>query len=861
MKVKTRLNLGKVAYRNVGVNIPDLFERFLRGEDASGVQALADARGAGVHLARCWGTTWSAAGFGAFETNREGWLNAFDRMLEAADNADMAIVPSLLFNVNMLREYVGRANGKPESLSQYLTPGTRSNDLALEYVTAIVTRYKNDPRVLFWEIGNEYNLEADLSTKVNNRAPGDVVTSDQVRAFLAQIAARIHSLDKKHYVTSGNGDMRPSALHLREAMLAGRNAGHALDFTPDWTSDTFAEYQQIFGFFNPPNVDILSAHQYPPDKPDTATYNGGASWLVEDGLHALRMPWTQYAADSLKKPLFIGEVGQKVVAGGKEQAAPWLLDYLRRAQTSDAPLVALWSWEYDPNNPTQAPFSLSPTRTPQILLALNTANSALLNAAVNNITVVRPPTLDVNKTVQQTAQQADHLTAQSEKLLAIAKTTLAAARTTIAGREGTGNRAQVTGDREQGTAEKPSTKSSSPNTQYPTPNILTVRLPDGGQTQKVFSIRDAALMLGPDLIAADEVAGWARLVASTQAGPDGLKLANGLSVPPYSIPDHLTLSGEPCWFPGAGAGYDQGDGKFGFLPPADNPFYFIQMVREHLRQTGNGALLGSQVKTAWGTETVAEACTRAFDSVEVDANGLVVVGNGPTDWRVDWGFADTVHKTGACLMPSVLRWRAAKDLVLLFAALNDRTQIAKYDQIARDLPLAIANAFYHPLDKENGKDVGMLYSATGQGHKDDIWASAYAVAIGAVRTRTAVAVAQHLRIVYQAGGTVVEGHVRPLLPSGPYGGYWEQTSTPPDTYQNGAYWGFPAGWYIAALMRVDRPAAEQMLDEFVQSLQTRQAAGAPWQCLYPAKQYARLPQYCASVTAPYAALRAALNPQ
>ena len=273
-------------------------------------------------------------------------------------------------------------------------------------------------------------------------------------------------------------------------------------------------------------------------------------------------------------------------------------------------------------------------------------------------------------------------------------------------------------------------------------------------------------MLGPDLIAADEVAGWARLVASTQAGPDGLKLANGLSVPPYSIPDHLTLSGEPCWFPGAGAGYDQGDGKFGFLPPADNPFYFIQMVREHLRQTGNGALLGAQVKTAWGTETLAEACTRAFDSVEVDANGLVVVGNGPTDWRVDWGFADTVHKTGACLMPSVLRWRAAKDLVLLFAALNDRTQIAKYDQIARDLPLAIANAFYHPLDKENGKDVGMLYSATGQGHKDDIWASAYAVAIGAVRTRTAVAVAQHLRIVYQAGGTVVEGHVRPLLPSG-----------------------------------------------------------------------------------------------
>ena len=824
--------LGKAPYRNVGVNIPDLFERFLRGEDASGSQALADARGAGVHLVRCWGTTWGPDSFGAFETNRERWFAAFDRMLEAADNADMAIVPSLLFNVNMLRQYVGGASGQNESLSQYLTPGTRSNDLALAYVTAIVSRYKNDPRVLFWEIGNEYNLEADLSTAVNNRPPGDVVTSDQVRGFLAQIATRIHSLDKKHYVTSGNGDMRPAAFHLREAMLAGRKAEHSLDFAPDWTLDTFAEYQKILGFFNPSPVDILSAHQYPPDKIDTATDNRNASWLVEDGVHALRMPWTQYAAASLKKPLFIGEVGQQVIADGKEQDAPWLQDYLRRAQTTDAPLVALWQWEFDPNGSSQAPFSLSPLRAPQITLALNNANSALLNAIINNVTITRPPAVDVSKATQQN----DHLTAQAGKLLSIAKQTLAAARTTIAG-------------------------NSKPSTTNPQPSTITIRLPDGGQTQKLFSIRDAALMVGPDLIAADEVAGWVRLIAQTQASPEGVKLANGLSVPPYSIPDHLTLSGEPCWFPGANAGYDQGSGKFGYLPPADNPYWFIQMVREHLRLTGNGSLFQSQVKTAWGTETIAEACVRAFDSVETDTNGLVVVSNGSSDWRVDWGFADTVRKSGACLMPSVLRWRAAKDLVLLFASIGDRTNIAKYDEIARGLPVAIANAFYHPLDKENGKDVGMLYSATGQGHKDDIWASAYAVAIGAIRTRIAVAVAQHLRIVYQAGGTVVEGHVRALLPSGPNGGNWEQTETPPDTYQNGAYWAFPTGWYIAALLPIDRPAGQQLLDEFVTFLDTRRKEGAPWQCILPAKQYTRLPNYCASVTAPYAALRAALDKQ
>src|SRR5579859_5154884 len=52
-----QLYLGDVPFRNIGVNIPDLFERFLHGDDASGVKALADAKAAGVLFVRCWGTT------------------------------------------------------------------------------------------------------------------------------------------------------------------------------------------------------------------------------------------------------------------------------------------------------------------------------------------------------------------------------------------------------------------------------------------------------------------------------------------------------------------------------------------------------------------------------------------------------------------------------------------------------------------------------------------------------------------------------------------------------------------------------------------------------------------------------------
>src|SRR5437016_3738695 len=54
----THLRMGPAIFENVGVNIPDLFERFLNGDDASAIKSLGDAKAQGVQLVRCWGTTW-----------------------------------------------------------------------------------------------------------------------------------------------------------------------------------------------------------------------------------------------------------------------------------------------------------------------------------------------------------------------------------------------------------------------------------------------------------------------------------------------------------------------------------------------------------------------------------------------------------------------------------------------------------------------------------------------------------------------------------------------------------------------------------------------------------------------------------
>lgn len=365
-----RLYLGDKPFHNVGANLPDLFERFLRGEDEKAIRTLKTAREAGIRVARCFGSTWGPELFPIFENDRERWLSAYDRMLAAADREGIYVIPSLLFNANMLPWHVQRNRGKDEHIVDFLTPGTLANDLAVTYVTTIVERYKNDPRILMWEIGNEYNLEADLSKQWKDRPANQIPTSDQIRAFLIQMATLIKRIDTNHPVTSGNSDMRSYAWHIRQARLKNRNAPDPLNYPMDWTKDSYEQYVEMLRFFNPPPLDVLSVHLYPPGRDH-------ASWLPQDDNRSLMLPWARRAADSLKMPLLVGEFAQKIWEAGKELEAHWVTDFLRQVREGAAPIALIWSWEFDEENPTQSPYTVSRERTPNLLRLLTETNRAI----------------------------------------------------------------------------------------------------------------------------------------------------------------------------------------------------------------------------------------------------------------------------------------------------------------------------------------------------------------------------------------------------------------------------------------------------------------------------------------------------
>ena len=95
---------------------------------------------------------------------------------------------------------------------------------------------------------------------------------------------------------------------------------------------------------------------------------------------------------------------------------------------------------------------------------------------------------------------------------------------------------------------------------------------------------------------------------------------------------------------------------------------------------------------------------------------------------------------------------------------------------------------------------------------------------------------------------VQDGHVRHL----PGGVYWEE-GCPPHTYQNGAYWATPVGWFVYALDLADSALANQTV--FDLTCHFKEHGACEW--IFGTQR--TLPHYLASASLPLAGIRAMLE--
>ena len=373
----------------------------------------------------------------------------------------------------------------------------------------------------------------------------------------------------------------------------------------------------------------------------------------------------------------------------------------------------------------------------------------------------------------------------------------------------------------------------------------------GTSTYPAFWIRDPGWVAETGLIPADNIWGWITLMAETMQGHTARHLQSGGIIPPYSVPDHINVDGSPVFYPGTyRSDHTQGP-PWGKYPPHDDQYWLVFNTYAYARLTGDWTSFLRAVDTSMGEMQLSQVCELAHNALPVDtATQLCIASSDVAEHIVDWGYNDSITKTGMLLFPSLLRYESAMKLAHLFERNGMPGEASTYFTQAHLLRRAIIATFY----AEDEHHHGWLYSATGIGHQPDIWGTAYAIYLDLLPRELNIAAATYLLRSYQERTTVLDGQIRHLPTTV---GSWEIAQCLPGTYQNGGYWGYAVGWYIYALMQVDQAAGTSLFNEYINYMRDTWDSTlrtCAWECFNPAMNHYQNPGYLATLAVPFSAL-------
>ncbi len=378
---------------------------------------------------------------------------------------------------------------------------------------------------------------------------------------------------------------------------------------------------------------------------------------------------------------------------------------------------------------------------------------------------------------------------------------------------------------------------------------ITLIRPGGRDCYPSFWIRDYAMSLESGFITDTEQLNMLMYTAERQADQSWIT-GGGSLVPTGSIPDHIRfIDGLPVYFPGTYSYEDQGN-PIWRLPPYCDQYYFIHMAWYYISITGNADILDQKV----GSRSLAERLVLAFAMVpENPVTGMATI--NPAFQTCDFGFRDIVGMTGDVCFGSLLKYQSALELSELFLMTGDTTAAGEYRKIALLIRSGLAPLF--------ADESGMLRATTGTSAQPDVWATAYAVYIGALDEPAQTWAALALAKAYAEGTISKEGQIRHVPTNGNFSDatMWEKAAAGMNRYQNGAYWGTPTGRVCFAISLVDTAAAGNLAKEYIDHLRRTDFRsgnpenGGPYECVYPPDGYAQNPVYMTSVTCTLAALR------
>ena len=286
--------------------------------------------------------------------------------------------------------------------------------------------------------------------------------------------------------------------------------------------------------------------------------------------------------------------------------------------------------------------------------------------------------------------------------------------------------------------------------------------------------------------------------------------------------DCVAFDGRPIYKPGFGT--------LGANPVADGSQFTVAVAWHTYQKTKDSEFIAE----------IIDALIRTMNAVPRNPKtGLVHITDDQWD-RCPFGFTDTVRMQGDVLFCSLLYVEAGRRLSDLLNVVDRKADAAKWKHQADVVSKSTREVFWD-------SQTGLFRAATIRCKEHHIWGSAFAVYLGVADESQSRAIAGYFRENYSQ--IVQKGQIRHL----PGGVYWEKCAAARDTYQNGAFWATPTGWFVYTLDLVDPKLADQTIIDMVNDF--KENGACEW--LFGEKH--KLPNYLASASLPLAGIRAMIE--
>jgi hypothetical protein len=311
------VTLGGKPFYGIGMNMWDGFNRTINNplyqEYAPSLKVLADNK---IPFIRVSFSGYYANDIKEYRDDPTTYFANLDKFVKTAENYHIGIIASLFWAYYSVPDLVG------EKVSKLGNPNSQSSAFVRQFVTDVVTRYKDSPAIWAWEVGNENNNVCDIGyappVVVNEGTPStrstdDFLSSTQMNVYINTVANQIRKYDTYRMISNGDAEYR--------------NAQYNLRVNGTWQQDTYDELKTVIGVFTPNTVDAISVHIYDIDQPRFGR-TAGIEEMLQNYVSI---------AKSYHKTLYFGEFGAKsddimvreinaIKASGIQLSSPWNFD-------------------------------------------------------------------------------------------------------------------------------------------------------------------------------------------------------------------------------------------------------------------------------------------------------------------------------------------------------------------------------------------------------------------------------------------------------------------------------------------------------------------------------------------------------